>query len=152
MITRPPTPRHRAERRSTPEAFREVQGQGAFALHWEAHGLLYGLQRRCMWRLRRGATSSPTSRAGAVAQARQRFQRTCVVLVRAEPEILAERLRTRGREPEADQLSRLRRSAELDRSFDPDTIIDNNGSLRQPALPSCALRDLTGRRLFALGL
>ncbi len=152
MITRPADVTEQSES-STPEIFREVQGQGAFALHWEAHGLLYGVPAAVHVALAEGRVVVANISRGAVAQARQRFQRTCVILVRAEPAILAERLRLRGREAEADQLSRLRRSADLDRSFQPDAIIDNNGSLEAAGLAFVRmLRELTGKRLFALGL
>lgn len=152
MITRPTDLTEQSES-STPEAFRMVQDRGAFALHWEAHGLLYGLPAAIHMTLAEGRHVVANISRGAVAQARQRFPRTCVVLVRADQDTLATRLRARAREHESDQASRLQRGVAMEQSFKPDMIIDNNGSLEAAGQAFVkVLRHMTGPRLFALGL
>ncbi len=153
MITRTADATEQCES-ATIESFRKAQTQGAFALHWEAHGLLYGLPAAVHLPLAEGRHVVANISRGAVHQARQRFPRTSVVLVTADADVLAARLKSRAREPEADQISRLRRSASADEpALRPDIVIENNGDLDSAGRAFLrTLRQLTGPRLFALGL
>ena len=82
--------------------------RGEFALHWEAHGLSYGIPR--------AQTAGPGdvifngSRA-ALPAARLAFPGLRVILVTAPDAILAARLASRGRESASDIEARLRRAA-----------------------------------------
>jgi ribose 1,5-bisphosphokinase len=153
MITRPADATEQCES-ATIESFRKAQSQGAFALHWEAHGLLYGLPAAVHVPLAEGRHVVANISRGAVQQARKCFVRTSVVLVTADADVLAARLRARARETQAEQIGRLQRSASgSEPSLRPDIVIENNSDLdsaRRAFLRT--LRQLTGPRLFALGL
>lgn len=82
--------------------------RGAFALHWQAHGLCYGIPR--------DQVSGPGdvvfngSRA-ALPEAVRVFPALRVILVTAPDAVLAERLAARGRETVADIRARLARAS-----------------------------------------
>lgn len=87
-------------------AFRKAQGE--FALHWQAHGLCYGLPREQI--TGPGDVIFNGSRA-ALPQARVVFSGLRVILVTAPDALLAARLASRGRETETDIRARLARAA-----------------------------------------
>jgi ribose 1,5-bisphosphokinase len=152
MITRPAdATEHCAS--VTAEAFQSALGGGAFALHWQAHGLQYGLPAAIKAQLAEGRHVVANISRSAITEAKRRFYRTSLVLVRARPEILQARLRARGRETAEDQALRLSRNPAPGLSLEPDLIIDNNGSLETAGAAFVrGLRQLTGARTFALGL
>ncbi|QFQ89704.1 phosphonate metabolism protein/1,5-bisphosphokinase (PRPP-forming) PhnN (plasmid) [Paracoccus kondratievae] len=80
---------------------------GAFALHWRAHGLGYGIPVEAL--SGDGTLLFNASRA-VLAEAQARFPDLAVVLVTAPPEVLARRLAGRGRESGPDQAARLARA------------------------------------------
>jgi phosphonate metabolism protein PhnN/1,5-bisphosphokinase (PRPP-forming) len=81
---------------------------GAFALHWQAHGLDYGLPADQLQGP--GPILFNGSRA-ALPAARAAFPGLRVILITAPPALLAARLAARGREAAPDILARLDRSA-----------------------------------------
>lgn len=84
---------------------------GAFALHWQAHGLSYGIPKSELAPLSRGAdVVFNGSRAALVAAAAQ-FPALVVILVTAPPALLATRLASRGREDHAEIAARVSRAA-----------------------------------------
>lgn len=82
--------------------------RGEFALHWQAHGLSYGIPKAQVEGP--GAVIFNGSRA-ALAQAALVFPDLRVILVTAPDAVLAARLAARGREDEADIRARLARAA-----------------------------------------
>jgi len=64
-----------------------------------------------------------------VNQARDRYDRTAVVLIDCPIEARTRRLTSRGRESDADVISRLHRTIDSFKSDDADLIIDNGGPL-----------------------
>jgi phosphonate metabolism protein PhnN/1,5-bisphosphokinase (PRPP-forming) len=93
-------------------AFMAARDSGAFALWWEAHGLLYGIPRDIEGDIAAGrVVVANLSRAVlAAAAARLPLQ---VLEITAPPEVLAARLAARGREDAADVAARLARAAPL---------------------------------------
>lgn len=82
-----------------------------FAFTWQAHGLRYGISREIeLWRDAGCRVVVSGSRAHFTSALMQR-QDVTPILITAPPEILAERLRRRGREDEAAQAERLARAA-----------------------------------------
>ena len=100
---------------------------GSFALTWSAHGLLYGVPSDVDDALVEGRTAVCNLSRTAVGEARRRWPRTFVVGVVAQPDILAARLRTRGREPESGVRARL---ARLDFAEAPDAVVENDDLLQ----------------------
>lgn len=102
---------------------------GAFALHWQAHGLFYGIPAALDGQLDRGIAVVANGSRATVPLARQRYPQLRVVHVTAPIEVLSRRLTKRGRESYASLKQRLARS-------NPNPIegrdvlhIDNAGSL-----------------------
>lgn len=96
----------------TEAEFAATRAAGGFALHWPAHGLLYGIPRGIEADLAAGkVVVANLSRAilGEVPAA----YRMRVLLVTAPPEIRAARLAGRGRETPEEVMARLSRQAPL---------------------------------------
>ncbi|MEM9249791.1 MAG: phosphonate metabolism protein/1,5-bisphosphokinase (PRPP-forming) PhnN [Pseudomonadota bacterium] len=91
---------------SVPE-FQAMADNGAFAVHWGAHGLFYGIPQTVRYHLNNGRDclanfSRKALRAGADA-----FPSFRVLNISADPETLAARLAARGRETDAEIERRL---------------------------------------------
>lgn len=128
-------------------AFAEMLARGGFTLHWEAHGLRYGIPAAADAAVRSGRTVVFNAAREVVAAARRRFAATAVVLIDAPVEIRAARLAARRRERAEEALARLDRVVTGFRAEDADLAIDNSGSLADAAyrltswlqaLPACA--------------
>ena len=104
-------------------AFARAVEDGAFALHWQAHGLRYGIPRATL--ATGGVAVCNVSRA-AVAQARRAFAWVRVVYVTAPAEMRAARVAARGRE--AADGDRVLREAPGDDMVAADLVIDNSGA------------------------
>ncbi|MFN3278379.1 MAG: phosphonate metabolism protein/1,5-bisphosphokinase (PRPP-forming) PhnN [Paracoccus hibiscisoli] len=91
----------------TPADFARMRDQGRFALHWQAHGLSYGIPQDQL--VGPGPVIFNGSRA-ALPQAVAQLPGLRVVLVTAPASLLARRLAARGREAQADITARLARA------------------------------------------
>lgn len=91
---------------SVPE-FEALSENGAFAVHWGAHGLYYGIPVSVMERLNEGIDCLVNFSRTALAEAASIFPHFLVVNITAQPETLARRLAMRGRESEAEIAKRL---------------------------------------------
>lgn len=103
---------------------------GAFALHWTAHGLSYGIPISALRAVENGATRIANLSRGTLARADAVFPRLIVLSITAAPETLVARLRGRGRESSADIAARLARRAPLPPGLDV-VEISNDGPLDQ---------------------
>jgi ribose 1,5-bisphosphokinase len=113
----------------TDTEFLRRQQAGLFALHWEAHGLHYGIPASIHNELGQGRIVLFNGSRGVLAEARAQFPALRVILVTAAPEILAARLAARGRESAADIAGRLARgNFELPPGLDV-AVVRNDGSL-----------------------
>ncbi len=92
--------------------FARQQAAGAFFLSWGAHGLHYALPGAIADALATGRTVIANVSRAVIEEARRKHPATTVVVVTAPPEVLAERLKARGREDAADVRDRLARAAE----------------------------------------
>jgi ribose 1,5-bisphosphokinase len=109
VITRPPGPGERFDS-VTPEVFEGMRRDGAFCLHWEAHGLRYGLPAEVEARTGRGQDAVANLSRRALPEAAAVFPRLLVLSLVASPEVLAARLAGRGRESVEDIRERLSRA------------------------------------------
>jgi ribose 1,5-bisphosphokinase len=91
--------------------FKARLAQGAFCLHWEAHGLSYGIPAEVCQVLESGQDVLANLSRGMLGAAMEAFPATLAVFVTANPSILARRLEGRGRENQADIARRLTRTA-----------------------------------------
>ncbi|MBS0124909.1 phosphonate metabolism protein/1,5-bisphosphokinase (PRPP-forming) PhnN [Thetidibacter halocola] len=104
VITRAPDPDGEDHEPMTPDAFSESVARGAFCLHWDAHGLSYGIPAPVLADVRGGANRLANLSRGVLRQAAKVFPRLLVLHITAAPEVLAARLAGRGRES-ADEIA-----------------------------------------------
>lgn len=130
------------------EEFDRRAALGCFALHWQGHGLHYGIGIEIDAWMRQGrAVIVNGSRAHLVA-ATARYPVLCAVEVRVAPEVLAQRLAQRGREGPQEIAARLARAARAYAVPDGLAVIqlDNSGPIEVAAQ---ALLDLARARAAA---
>ncbi len=104
---------------------------GAFALHWRAHGLYYGIPSSIDAQLAQGCDLLVNLSRAVLPKAQTRFERFVCLSITAPKEVLARRLAGRGRETAAEIERRLSRSGFEIPEGVPVTEIDNSGTLDQ---------------------
>lgn len=129
----------------SPEVFERMRRDGGFCLHWDAHGLRYGLPAPVEARVARGQDAVANLSRRALPDAALVFPRLLVLHLTASPEVLAERLGPRGREDLDDIRARLKR-AELEMPCGPWTTVTirNDGPLEETL--ACAVAALQPAR------
>jgi ribose 1,5-bisphosphokinase len=110
----------------SPAEFEQAVSRGDFALHWDAHGLRYGVPRSIVSDLDAGRAVVVNVSRTIIAAARRTFANIIVVMITAPAEVLAGRLAARSRSSDGKLDDRLRRSVDLLDSV-PDTTISNTG-------------------------
>ncbi len=109
VITRPETPGGEPFEGVSAAEFASRLTRGDFALHWQAHGLCYGVPETELLPLVQGRDVVLNGSRAGLAQAMAAFPGLSVVLITAPVAVLAERLAQRGRESRADIAARLNR-------------------------------------------
>lgn len=141
VITRPEAAGGEAFEGVDQEEFDRRLAAGAFALHWRAHGLGYGIPasvRDVMAQDGRVVFNGSRAMLGEAARA---FAGLQVIHVTARDTVLAARLRARGRETDEDIAARLARAGLPLPDGLNITEIDNSGSLQTAV---AALIDVLG--------
>ena len=114
----------------TSAQFEAMRAAGGFAIHWGAHDLHYGIPADTRDQLAGGRTLIANGSRAALPEFRKAYPNLLVVTVTADPEIIAQRLKARGREDEAAITKRLARSKEQSWPIDCQHVaIDNSGTL-----------------------
>ncbi len=113
VITRPASAGGEAFESCDMAAFERAVTAGRFALHWSAHGLYYGVPHSELIGLAPDQAAVVNLSRQVLHQARDLWPGFVVVNLHAAPEILAQRLRARGREDEAAIARRLARRVPL---------------------------------------
>ena len=142
-ITRLAVDRTESHEPLTEAQFQTLVRANAFALHWCAHGLLYGIRREELAPLSTGANVIINGSRAYVACARERYPGLFVVRLSAAPEVLRSRLLLRGRENPQMIASRMIRNAEL-ATMAVDAEVRNDTSPQQAARQLLALLGLSG--------
>lgn len=120
----------------SPEKFVCVRDAGGLALHWEAHGIAYGIAATISDDLALGRAVVANISRTAIPAARAAYN-AVVVEITADPQVLARRLAGRGREDAADIANRLARAAAM--PVDADETIINDGELAEAAQAFAAI-------------
>lgn len=97
VVTRPADPTEPFEP-ATRASFDRDRAAGRFVLDWDAHGLSYGIPREVRAAQEAGRILFVNLSRAVLPQAARAFAPLSVVHVTARPEVLAQRLSTRGRE------------------------------------------------------
>ncbi|HDS1728483.1 TPA: phosphonate metabolism protein/1,5-bisphosphokinase (PRPP-forming) PhnN [Pseudomonas putida] len=130
VITRSAEAKGEAAHGVTPEQFETLRAQGAFAMHWHANGLNYGIAQQVDEWMAAGRAVLVNGSRAYLAEARQRYPDLLAVLVEVRPEVLRQRLLARGRENAEEIEQRLARSARLQAPPDPSVhVLDNSTTL-----------------------
>ncbi len=127
VITRPQMPGTEDHDSLNEEAFNKAVDEGAYALHWQAHGLSYGLPRSMDARLAEGSVVIANVSRRVLTGIRRQYQSRSIILITAQPSVLAERLASRGRETREEIEKRLAREVRFDNHADDVVMIDNSG-------------------------
>jgi len=110
VISRPQTGQGEPFEPCNEADFQARLAAGDFALHWQAHGLLYGVCHAQLAPLAAGRTVLLNGSRGAIAQAQAAFANMQILLITAPIPLLAQRLAARGREDSKDIEARLARA------------------------------------------
>lgn len=113
VITRAAVPSAEDHDTMTEHEFNEALAMNRFALHWQAHGLFYGIRREYIDDMRNGQTIIINVSRGVIPSAEQLGFPVVVLSILCRPELLAERIAARGRESKDDILARLKREAPI---------------------------------------
>lgn len=115
----------------TPDAFDAMARSGAFALHWRAHGLQYGIPISVHSQLNQGIDCLVNFSRKALCAGSEVFQNFLVLNITASPETLAKRLTARGRES-ADEIAQRIAVAQKPMPAGLDVLeVSNDGPLAQ---------------------
>lgn len=130
VITRSPEAKGEAAIGVDAEQFDQMKLQGAFAMHWQANGLQYGIPRQIDEWLAQGRSVLVNGSRGHLAQARIRYPDLLAIRVDVSLDILRQRLQARGRETQAEIDQRLARHVSLsDAADDGARTVDNSTTL-----------------------
>lgn len=111
------------------EAFDTTLERDGMVLNWRAHNLRYGVPAAVGQHLDHGRNVVLNVSRTVVDEARQRLAPVQVLYVSVDEEILAERLKARGRESAADIKRRVARAKEYLITGDDVVMIDNGQAL-----------------------
>lgn len=127
-ITRSSQPSGEAHESVSAPDFLRLQEQQAFAFHWQANGLHYGVRATELERLAQGDCVFVNGSRGYLRSFLSSYPTASIVHITASIEILQQRLQMRGRDTAEDIAQRLKRTVEL--AFPEGTLhINNDGSL-----------------------
>jgi ribose 1,5-bisphosphokinase len=110
-ISRPPSAETEPFESVSAAEFAALCAVDAFALHWPAHGLTYGIRHAELVALGQSRTVVFNGSRKALLDAAARFPALRVIAITVPPEVLAARLAARGRESADDIARRLDRAA-----------------------------------------
>ncbi|CAN5423271.1 phosphonate metabolism protein/1,5-bisphosphokinase (PRPP-forming) PhnN [soil metagenome] len=108
--------------------FAAREAAGGYALTWRAHGLAYGIPAAIAEDLALDRTVVINVSRAVLDDARARFGQVRVLVVTADPEILAQRLALRGRESAEDIAQRLARAAAIPVAGEDVLEVRNDGA------------------------
>jgi ribose 1,5-bisphosphokinase len=125
--------------------FESLRQKRAFALHWQANGLHYGVRQAEFEPMAQGAWVMVSGSRAHLPQAQVQFPGLTSVYVTATAQTLQSRLLARGRESSEAVQARLQRATELPPPLGS-TVVHNEGPLSNAGQRLLALMDLDEER------
>lgn len=124
-------PSHEAERNDvlTLDDPAAIAQSGAYALYWQAHGLIYAISADIDDHVRAGRCVVFNASRTIVAAARHRYANVKIVYINAPRKVRTHRLALRGRETAEEIETRLAREVETFPASAADHLINNEQSL-----------------------
>jgi ribose 1,5-bisphosphokinase len=107
--------------------FARARAAGRFALVWQAHGLDYALPAAIDTDIEAGRVVVANISRQLIDELRERYQQFLLVVVSAHRDVIAARLRARGRESDAEIVARLNRIAVEDTVRYEAVRLENSG-------------------------
>ncbi len=109
--------------------FLKAAENGAFSMHWQAHGLYYGLPKSVEDVLAQGGVVIANLSRRVLPQLAKRFPNVAIAHITANRDVLAQRLASRGRETPDSIAARLDRQEPVEACDLPLWVIDNSGEM-----------------------
>ncbi|SBW07289.1 ribose 1,5-bisphosphokinase [uncultured delta proteobacterium] len=128
-ITRPAGGSAENHHEMTDAEFARALQKGEFVMHWESHGLSYGISREIDGWLAADAVVIVNGSREYLPEAAKMYPHLVPVLIRVTPEALRQRLAARGRETAGEIDERIRRAALAVPDVPGLVVIDNSGPL-----------------------
>jgi ribose 1,5-bisphosphokinase len=144
-VTREAQPGGEAHESVSESEFQRLLDQNAFAIHWQANGLFYGVRQGELLPLYQGRCVFVNGSRGHLDRLLASFPEASVVHITASAEVLRERLRLRQRESELDIDRRIARKVNM--ALPENTLLIQNDSSLDAAVK--ALRMGLKARRFA---
>jgi ribose 1,5-bisphosphokinase len=113
----------------SPAEFAARREAGGYALHWEAHGLSYGIPASIGAAIAAGVTVVINTSRTIIDAARLRYPGLRIIFVTAPVDVLAQRIAARGRESANDVAMRLARAGIIAPSGNDVIELHNDGSI-----------------------
>lgn len=127
IITRTPDSRAEDHDSLAPAAFEAARQDGRFSLVWRAHGLDYALPASVDADVAAGRVVVANISRQLIDELAARYARFVLVVVSAHRDVIAARLRARGRESDAEIVARLNRIAVEDTVRFEAVRLENSG-------------------------
>lgn len=124
-------PQHAAERNDvlTIDDTKAVEQSDAYALSWQAHGLVYAISSDIDGLVKGGACVVFNASRTIIPAARSRYAHVKSVYIEASRNVRANRLQLRGRETTEEIEARLKREVHMFPASAADEVICNDGTL-----------------------
>jgi phosphonate metabolism protein PhnN/1,5-bisphosphokinase (PRPP-forming) len=113
----------------SPEKFKEMSSNGAFALEWYIYDLYYGIPIEIDDHLRKGHPVVVNVSRTVVKKARKIYHNIRVIFIKVPFEITLNRIKERERERNERLKERIERARNNQTFSDADFIVDNSGKL-----------------------
>jgi ribose 1,5-bisphosphokinase len=115
----------------SPPEFRLRRDSGLFALHWESHGLYYGIGIEIDAWIAAGLYVVVNGSRQYLPLALARYPEMIPIIIEADPETIRRRLETRGREEKPDIDNRIKHQPTVPADLPGLIRIPNNGTLAE---------------------
>ena len=121
------------------DEFETMAANGAFAVHWGAHDLRYGIPTEIKEKVASGTNCLANFSRKALSDAAAIFPQFLVLNITASPDTLAKRLAARGRETD-DQIAKRLAQAVKSLPNDLEVVhLSNDGPLEETVASACEL-------------